>query len=551
MHGRASHGASIGLLDDDWFSSNSGNASPWPEPVKAQQLEMKEEPILELDDIQGSIVPGFKKDSQHFLFFRITDADLAKVWLKDLTPRLSSAREVRDAHAMWKQMRVKLGHEPDNLDFLFLSCAISAAGLQKLGIQGIDQFDDVAFKLALENRAGVIGDSSKGSGAPDAPENWLFGSGRKKPDVLVILATDDKAWAVKTERELIKSARKKKLQLIHVDRGRVRPGSMAGHEHFGFRDGISSPAIRGRASALEDGTFEERSWPSNPAFDSYRGRFAAPGRQLVWPGHILFGYGRQQRDQPEEMRPNSVPAAPSWAKNGSFLVYRRLRQDVTAFHKFLADATEALLSAGFDRQLTPQRLGALLVGRWPSGWPVMRDSKIDRGANLVRENYFGFSEATTANLPGDTLPLNPADPNGHICPFAAHIRKVQPRDDSTDIGPMERTFQKLIVRRGIPFGPEVDQAGSERGLLFVTFQTSIVDQFEFLMNDWINDPNKPHANGGVDPIISTVRNAVIVLFDGQANYPLTIPGGWVLATGGEYMFAPGISFFSSEHVVNK
>lgn len=507
---------------------------------------MSEEPLLELEDIQGSLLPGFKKDSQHFIFLRIVDVPLARKWLRDLAPRLSSAREVRDAHALWKGMQRKLGRDPDNLDFLFINCAISAAGLQKLGLPGLEEFDDAAFKLGLEQRAGLIGDPPSGSGKPGAPDTWLFGFGRKRPDVLIILAADDEAWATKAERELVASVRANGFQQIHIDRGRVRPGSMAGHEHFGFKDGISGPAIRGRATPAADSFVEERKWPPGADFDKYRSRYAAPGRQLVWPGHFLFGYARQMRDQPEAMRPNSEPPGPSWAKNGSFLVYRRLKQDVAAFHNYLSHASETLRSAGFDPKLTRERLGALLVGRWASGWPVARDPYIDRGANQLGENHFSFSEATTVSLPNDPHPLNPADPDGIICPFAAHIRKIQPRDDGTDIGPMERTFQKLILRRGITFGPEMDQfAEADRGLLFVSYQTSIVDQFEFLMNDWVNDPDKPHANGGSDPIIGNARNATIFLSDRGALYPLNVLGGWVVATGGEYMFAPGIQFFST------
>lgn len=502
---------------------------------------MNEEPILELEDIQGNVIPGFKKDSQHFIFLRIVNADLAKRWLKNLAPRLSSAKEVHDAHLLWKGMRRKLGREPDNLDFLFLNCAISAQGLQKLGVPGIELFDDAAFKLGLENRSSLIGDPPAGSGSAGAPELWVFGSGKKRPDILLIIAADDSAWATKVEQELLSSARLNGLQRVHVDRGRVRPGAMAGHEHFGFKDGISSPAIRGRASSKSDHFVEPRVWPSDQAFDVYRDRYSAPGRQLVWPGHFLFGYPRQKRDEPESMRPGSEPVGPQWARNGSFLVYRRLNQDVLAFRRFLDEATKDLRTSGRYHGMSEERLGALLVGRWASGWPLARDPQVDRGANQLGENYFGFSEATIANLPNDPHPLNAADPDGHICPFSAHVRKVQPRDDSTDIGPMERTFQKLLLRRGITFGPEFDEDAKERGLLFVAYQTSIVDQFEFLMNDWVNDANKPHAGSGIDPIIGATRGHLINLGNGLS---LNVTGGWVTATGGEYMFAPSVSFFT-------
>ncbi|WP_341531909.1 hypothetical protein WKK05_38555 (plasmid) [Nostoc sp. UHCC 0302] len=508
---------------------------------------MLEEPLLDLDDIQGNVLPGFKKDSQHFLFLQIVDPEPARLWLKSLAPKLWTAREVLAAHSMWKAMRLKLGREPDNLDFLFLNCAISAQGLAKLGVPDIEDFDDQAFKLGLEKRAASIGDPPRGSGEPGAPENWIFGSGSRRPDILLILATDDFDWAVKTEEELITSAEQQGLQLIHVDRGRVRPGALAGHEHFGFKDGVSHPALRGRKSTVAEDFIESRTWPEDSAFDIYRSRFAAPGRPLIWPGHFLFGYLRQFKDKPESSRPNSEPPGPTWAVNGSFLAYRRLSQNVQGFHTFLAEASETLRQNGFDPDLTPERLGALLVGRWASGWPVMRDPNVDRGEHKLGENYFTFAEATTVPLPNDPHPLNPSDPDGRICPFAAHIRKVNPRDESgTDLGNRERVFQKLILRRGITFGPEVDEKPeADRGLLFVAYQSSIEEQFEFLMNDWVNDENKPKAGGGVDPILSAARNTKVSLVNDTSGFDLPIPGGWVVATGGEYMFAPGVRFFSN------
>ncbi|WP_094585142.1 Dyp-type peroxidase [Synechococcus sp. BO 8801] len=505
---------------------------------------MIEEPVLALDDIQGDIIPGFKKDSQHFLFFRIVDPVLAKRWLHGLAPRLSTATEVLAAHALWKQMRCRLGRDPDTLDYLLLNCAISAQGLRMLGVPDVDLFDDIAFKLGLEARATSIGDPPKGSGLPGAPETWLFGSGDRRPDVLLILAADDLDWVLSAEQTLIAEAQQQGLEWIHGDRGRVRPGAMAGHEHFGFKDGISQPAIRGRKGEGAEDYLEPRIWPADPAFDPERSRFAAPGRPLVWPGHFLFGYPRQLRDNPETPRSNSHPVGPDWSTNGSFLTYRRLNQDVLKFRDFIEATTEVFRHNGFDPNLTPERMGALFVGRWASGWPIARDPLTDRGSS-AGENYFRFVEATTVPLPDDPLPLNVADPGGQICPFAAHIRKVNPRDDDTDLGPKERTFQKYIIRRGITFGPEVDeQPEAERGLIFAAFQSSIVDQFEFLMNDWVNDADKPHSNSGVDPILSTRTNTTIQLVRDNQPFPCPVSGGWITASGGEYFFAPSILFFA-------
>jgi len=505
---------------------------------------MMEEPILELNDIQGNIIPGFKKDCQHFLFFQIAEPGLAKNWLKSLVPKLSTANEVLKSHTLWKEMRMKIGSDPDNLDFLFLNCAISAAGLTKLGITGTEQFEDSGFKLGMEKRAGEIGDPGDGTMAPGAAETWLFGSKSNVADIVLILATDDESWAKQEETKLIDQALNSGLNLIHMDSGKVRPGKFAGHEHFGFRDGMSFPAIRGRVSEAADDFIESRNWPAGAEFDIYRGRYASPGRQLVWPGHYIFGYPRQLKDEPELPRDNSAPPGPAWAKNGSFMVYRRLRQDVPKFHQFLKDGAKTLQNSGFPSDLTPAKLGALLVGRWPSGWPIMRGDK-DQGADQPGENHFGFSEQTTAVLPDDVHPLNQADPDGITCPFSSHIRKVQPRDDSTDQGSMERTFQKLLIRRGITYGPEMDgeNDNADRGLLFVSYQSSIKDQFEFIMNDWVNDQNKPKSGAGPDPILAGGKDFKVYLKNKEIVCPLQVPGQWVTATGGGYFFSPGISFF--------
>ena len=65
------------------------------------------------------------------------------------------------------------------------------------------------------------------------------------------------------------------------------------------------------------------------------------------------------------------------------------------------------------------------------------------------------------------------------------------------------------------------------------------------MNNRVNEANKSHEEGGVDPIIRTARNITIRLSKGTTRYNLSVPGGWVTATGGEYMFSPGIWFFSN------
>ena len=100
------------------------------------------------------------------------------------------------------------------------------------------------------------------------------------------------------------------------------------------------------------------------------------------------------------------------------------------------------------------------------------------------------------------------DPEGLRCPLSAHIRKVNPRDVTTEQGGANDTLTRLVVRRGIAYGPPAAPEpwrvrrddGIDRGLLFAAHMASIVDQFEFLPQNWTNDPLQPEG-GGHDPLV--------------------------------------------------
>ncbi len=81
-----------------------------------------------------------------------------------------------------------------------------------------------------------------------------------------------------------------------------------------------------------------------------------PGPKAVAPGIIVTGH---QGDIPRE----------EWAKDGSFLAFRYLFQEVPEFNAFLAK--NPIAKDGNGNVLTPaegsELLGARMVGRWKSG----------------------------------------------------------------------------------------------------------------------------------------------------------------------------------------
>lgn len=204
----------------------------------------------------------------------------------------------------------------------------------------------------------------------------------------------------------------------------------------------------------------------------------------------------------------------------------------------------------------------MLVGRWPSGAPVMRTPGADSAAlasDLWANNHFIFNDNTRPSLlrpipgyAGDTFPQASQDMLGSICPHFAHIRKTNPRDSATDLGKPDDSMLRMILRRGIPFGPPVVGVKrpsprllkQERGLMFISYGSTIEDQFEFLTRRWSNSPIQPDF-GGHDPVMGQRdqrgdRTRFIDFPTPAGPRRIHIKNEWVIPTGGGYFFSPPI-----------
>jgi Dyp-type peroxidase family len=238
------------------------------------------------------------------------------------------------------------------------------------------------------------------------------------------------------------------------------------------------------------------------------------------------------------------------------MVFRRLKQLVPEFGKLISDQAAGL---GTD----PVLLGSRLVGRWKSGAPLALTPSQD--------------DTTLAKDPEQNNDFDFADDQGERrCPFGAHIRKTNPRTDlaialgqspSAPSATLQAAVSpRRIIRQGIPCGPELSDAEAsaaksrtDRGLMFVCYQTSIVSQFEFLQISWADAPgfvlNKKHPDGskvtvGVDPVIgqNVPGTDRVGMDEPVSNYPvgnvrstLQEPQAFVIPTGGAYFFVPSIS----------
>ncbi len=451
-----------------------------------------------------------------------------------LVPRISTARKALEREHVVSAHKAA-GHR-HKLDLVGVNAGFSSAGLTKLKAPDLNTIADAAFKAGIAARSAGLNDPQTG---PGSLATWKVGGPNTEADGIVIITGPTVASVDSVQKELTALAGNA-WKILFAERGATRELDR-GHEHFGFLDGVSQPGVRGQIDQTFPGMkfLQESKNPGDPGQ-------GLPGSDLVWSGEFVFGYPGQ--DPSDIDKPGGVVAGgPAWMKNGSFMVFRRLNQLVPEFNGFVAKTAATF---GMDEAILASRM----VGRWKSGAPLIIAPLQDDpalGTDELRNNDFEFD----------------SDPLGRRCPFAAHIRKSYPRNDVTPAGgdaPTEfeqreqseaNTQTHRILRRGIPFGPDVtddeQQTGKttiERGLLFVCYQTSIVDQFEFIIRNWVNNPNfAPLGNApGFDPLLGQdpahaprpVEGLEVSYPTGPRGRTATLPSDFIVPTGGGYFFMP-------------
>lgn len=517
------------------------------------------EPVIDFAErceIQGNVIPGFNKDHQHFLFLRFGPLSGTKRWIRWIAPYVSSMDEVIAFVRMHRSLRRRLGLKEPGLAATWVNIAFSSQGLATLlGKRAVAAFGEQSFRQDLAARSTYLGDPARPTQRGHA-SRWLVGGPDNTADVVVIVAADRPGDLAHRVAKIKARAAVHGLDLIFEQRGETLPDPLRGHEHFGFKDGVSQPGVRGKMSTAPGDYVTPRYIAST---DRHAQLFAKPGQPVLWPGQFVLGMQRQSPDTFITPAPVATNF-PSWARLGSFLVVRRLRQDVPAFWHFVKTVADAT-------GVPSVHAASMLVGRWPSGAPIMRARTGDDPAlagDDFANNSFIFDDDTTnpalrpiPGYAGDSFPTATQDVLGAVCPHFAHIRKVNPRDTATDLGKPSDSLIRMILRRGIPFGPPlvgVDRPSAklvrrERGLMFLSYGATIEDQFEFLSRRWANSPVQPNF-GGHDPVIGQRdqygdRSRQIDFPAPAGTVRVRLDRDFVVPTGGGYFFAPPIGALTS------
>jgi len=302
------------------------------------------------------------------------------------------------------------------------------------------------------------------------------------------------------------------LEILHIELGQYpydvdKDGTVTNRdyrlEHFGFRDGLSQPFVdMGLGDTLPGG--------------------GTPSRNHTWrpvaPGEIFLNL------PDEDGETQSLPVNESLGLGATFLVFRKLEQDVTGFRSFLSRRRP-------KDQDAQKVLAAHIVGRWPNGVPLVLSPNHER---MVDEQ----SEAAL-----NAFRYVADDPLGRKCPLGAHIRRANPRD----IGGRDEVRRHRILRRGISYGgphlkEDAANDGERRGLLFIAANSRIEEQFEVIQANWINGGEfLGQAGLGRCPLTGDHSGALSDSFlEAGASAPITGLPRFVTTRGGDYFFAPGI-----------
>ncbi len=371
----------------------------------------------------------------------------------------------------------------------FFNLYLSAKGYEYFG-KDLSGFDDNSFKLGMKNANLLDPSVSK----------WEKGF-REDIHAMILIGDIEPNKLGEISKNIIEEL-DKFGRILTIEYGNaIRNANGDGLEHFGYVDGISQPLF------FKDEVEENLATNISPLqFD--------PSAELDL---VLV----------------NDPFVTGEDAFGSYFVFRKLEQDVRGFKESEKKLAKELGLQGED----DERAGAMLVGRFEDGTPV----------TLANQNSL-ISSGILNNFNYDN------DADGAKCPFHAHIRKSNPRRNNED-------KKHIMARRGITYGhrdvsPEVEPIFPQMpnggvGLLFMSFQKSIENQFEFIQRNWVNNENFPNTKNGIDPIIgqngtdnisvgkfAKVHGAISSMEEKSFE-------SFVTMKGGEYFFAPSIPFLKN------
>jgi Dyp-type peroxidase family len=528
---------------------------------------------LDLADIQGNILSAYGKlgfPKGRFITLNVSKPDAGRKFVDALLPEITTALRWQSQRSM-----KSAGPDPVPRPDVAVNIAFSWYGLLALDLpvrtlRGMpDEFIDGMIK-----RAPMLGDDfGKGTDAwdpvwrvtkdarltdPDTVHILVTLNARMRPDGTAVPALEAKTCFIEALCKSIgdgvrilpghsplgeqPSATYQELSAIMYPKpdGTVGPTPK---EHFGFTDALGDPAFEG------DGSHESEI-EGNGAVDG-----AGKWRALA-TGEFLLGYP----DEAQEIAGAAMPL--DFSRNGTFMAYRKLHQNVVAFNDFMSE-TSVRFGVVFgisDPADALETLKAKIAGRWSDGVPLALAPTADDWRAFNREHpdvspetdpdgYKARGRVVIRFTYGD-------DKQGLRCPVTSHMRRVNTRDGMAPTGKEGSVLnnRRRILRRGLPYGdssPGVPDA-AEHGIVMLVVCANLFRQFEFVQQQWINYGLDANAGNDTDPLVGnhstgtgTCPKAKFVIPSDPktGRLPFIIDGipPFVETRGGEYFFVPSMT----------
>ncbi|MEO7083863.1 MAG: dyp-type peroxidase [Gemmatimonadaceae bacterium] len=477
---------------------------------------------LDLPDIQSFILYPVGFPYARFSFFSIDDAARGRAFVGAVAELVSDA-------TLPAFIGGKPAPKPHEVSVAFTYGGLAALEVPEHSLRTFPP----EFAQGMRARAG---DFLADHGAND-PAQWEELWRADRVHVWVAVQANEIAELTRLQNRVLDCARANGVELLDVQESgalETTPGAgFTSKEHFGYTDGIGDPEIAGSG------------WPR------IRGRGKWDEQKSEWvplaAGEFVLGY----RDEAGELPRAPLPIGLS--RNGSFMVYRKLHQNVAAFRAFIRGEGEKFAGGS-------EFLAAKLMGRWRNGTPLIAAPDAPPAGAPLPE--VAPSELTNFRYSDD--------PEGARCPMGAHVRRANPRDSLGFHGVL--VDQRRIVRRGMPYGAWIPEStpldevarldcidedhASRHGVIFMAINANIERQFEFVQREWMNYGNDFRQGNDRDPITGTRDTGDRMVIQGSVE-TRTVDGREVtnvrpphvcrgleqfaVTRGGAYFFLPGLT----------
>lgn len=485
--------------------------------------------MLDLFDIQGNVIKAYGRFSfpyARYLLLQVHHGERGRQFVAAVAKQVTTA-------VTWGDGPGQIPKPLATTNIAFTFAGLRALGVPEASLRGFPS----EFMMGMKMRKDILGDNGSSS-----PDHWDPVWQGQQVHIFISINGQQMEFLEQRYQWLLRLVEQSEgaVALLHGHRGDngaddlpyqeahalAENGKLTSKEHFGYTDGIGDPVFEGL--------------PDADKYVAGRGKQTAKGWEPLATGEFILGHIDEAKEYPR------APAPMSLVRNGTYMVYRKLHENVGSFNRFL-DHEGSAYPGGREQ------LAAKFVGRWRDNGAPLSDAP-DTAAKQEWDRRFAQAAPAEQDRMLSAFTFD-QDADGAKCPFSSHIRRINPRASlQTTPGafdtPGALANRRRILRRGLPYGEVRDPARDDgnHGIIILMMQADINRQFEFVQQQWVNYGNDFRAGNDKEIILGNhdveypSRAVLPVPADSEdAPYFLRNIPRLVETRGGDYFFVPGMT----------